>query len=136
MCFPMDVRFKFRVACSEPDIETLERRRRGSSPVGSTVWRSICGRLRIASGRGIGCGWISPQPIFHDTTETPIGAATRAHRSPRHRPFITMWNGRRICSYRYCMRSLELSVEIEEWPRHKPLRISGYTFESVRVIVV
>jgi len=34
------------------------------------------------------------------------------------------------------MSPIELRVEIEDWPRRKPLRITGYTFESVRVIVV
>jgi L-alanine-DL-glutamate epimerase-like enolase superfamily enzyme len=34
------------------------------------------------------------------------------------------------------MRSLELRVVVEEWPRRKPLRITGYTFECVRVVVV
>jgi L-Ala-D/L-Glu epimerase len=34
------------------------------------------------------------------------------------------------------MGKLELRIEIEEWPRKKPLRITGYTFESVKVIVI
>jgi L-alanine-DL-glutamate epimerase-like enolase superfamily enzyme len=34
------------------------------------------------------------------------------------------------------MRDLELRAAVETWPRKKPLRISGYTFEVLRVIVV
>lgn len=34
------------------------------------------------------------------------------------------------------MNEVELHVEMEEWPRIKPLRITGYTFESVQVAVV
>lgn len=34
------------------------------------------------------------------------------------------------------MNELKLHVEIEEWPRIKPLRITGYTFQSVKVAVV
>ncbi len=34
------------------------------------------------------------------------------------------------------MHKLELRVAIEEWPRIKPLKITGYTFESVKVIMV
>lgn len=34
------------------------------------------------------------------------------------------------------MDGLSLHVEVEEWPRIKPLRITGYTFQSVKVIVV
>lgn len=34
------------------------------------------------------------------------------------------------------MTEMALRVEIEEWPRIRPLRITGYTFDSVKVIVV
>jgi L-Ala-D/L-Glu epimerase len=34
------------------------------------------------------------------------------------------------------MNELQLRVEIETWPRLKPLKITGYTFDSVKVIVV
>src|SRR5688572_23873794 len=33
-------------------------------------------------------------------------------------------------------RSLSVRIEVEEWPRIRPLRITGYTFHSVRVLAV